>query len=124
MKMQLTIYGLIFLLGITIGGGALWYIMDDIVDKAKLEAEQKFNDLLNQEKSKFTVKINDLQNSKEQLELLVSVTQNNIDSLNTAISKRNKELDKIKKDYNDKMSEIDGMSHNELTTFFSNRYRY
>lgn len=124
MKVQLTIYGLIFLLGIIIGGGVLWYIMDDIVDKAKLEAEQKFDNLLNQEKSKFTVEINNLQNSKEQLELLVNVTQNSIDSLNTAIFKRNKELDKIKKDYNDKMSEIDGMSHNELTTFFSNRYRY
>jgi len=124
MKGHLTIYSLIFLLGITIGGGILWYIMDDIVDKAKLEAEQKFDDLLNQEKSKFTTEIINLQNSKDQLKLLVNLTQNKIDSLNTTIFKRNKELDKIKKDYNDKVSKIDGMSHNELTTFFSNRYRY
>ena len=124
MKMQLTIYGLIFLLGIIIGGGVLWYVMDDIVDKAELKAEQKFNDLLNQEKSKFTTEITNLQNSKEQLELLTNSIQNKVDSLNITISKRNKELDKIKKDYNDKVSKIDGMSHNELTTFFSNRYRY
>ena len=124
MKGHLTIYSLIFLLGITIGGGILWYIMDDIVDKAKLEAEQKFDDLLNQEKSKFTTEIINLQNSKDQLKLLVNLTQNKIDSLNTTIFKRNKELDKIKKDYNDKVSKINGMSHNELTTFFSNRYRY
>jgi len=124
MKTQLTIYGLIFILGIVIGSGLIWYIMDDIVDKAKLEAEQKFNDLLNQEKSKFTIEIDSLQNSKEQLELLVNTTQNKVDSLNITISNRNKELDKIKQDYNDKISKIDGMSHNELTTFFSNRYKY
>jgi len=124
MKAQLTIYGLIFILGIVIGSGLIWYIMDDIVDEAKLEAEQKFNDLLNQEKSKFTIEIDSLQNSKEQLELLVNTTQNKVDSLNITISNRNKELDKIKQDYNDKISKIDGMSHNELTTFFSNRYKY
>ena len=124
MKLRLTIYGLIFFMGILIGGGVVWYIVNDFVNKAKLEAEQKFNDLLNQEKSKYTNEITDLQDSKEQLELLVNSTQNKVDSLNTTISRRNKELDRLKKDYNDKISKIDGMSHNELTTFFSNRYKY
>ena len=124
MKFQLTIYGLIFLLGILIGGGVVWYIVNDFVNKAKIEAEQKFNDLLDQEKSKYSTKLLNLESSKEELELLVNSTQNEIDSLNFAISTRTKELNRLKKDYNDKVSKINGISHNELTTFFSNRYGY
>ena len=124
MKFQLTIYGLIFLLGMLIGGGIIWFIVNDFVNKAKIEAEQKFNDLLDQEKSKYSTKLLNLESSKEELELLVNSTQNEIDSLNFAISTRTKELNRLKKDYNDKVSKINCMSHNELTTFFSNRYGY
>ena len=106
MKFQLTIYGLIFLLGILIGGGVVWYIVNDFVNKAKIEAEQKFNDLLDQEKSKYSTKLLNLESSKEELELLVNLTQNEIDSLNFAISTRTKELNRLKKDYNDKVSKL------------------
>ena len=124
MKQYFITYGLIFLLGIIIGGSITWYIVDDFIDRAKLEAEQKFNDLLFQEKSKYLTEFSNLKSSKEKLKNLTNLTQSKIDSLTTTINNRTRELDKLKKDYNDKVSKIDDMSHNELTTFFSNRYGY
>jgi len=124
MKQQLIIYGLILVLGVVIGGGVVWYLVDEYAQEAEIRAEEKFNDLLEQEKSKYTVELTNLQTAKEELEELVITTQTQVDSLNTSISNRTKELNRLRKKYNDKVSEINGMSYNELTTFFSNRYGY
>jgi len=124
MESKLVIYGVVLLLGTVIGASATWYVASDFINKAEIKAEQKFNTLLEQEKSKYSIKIMDLESTQEELKLLASSTQNEIDSLNSAISTRTKELNRLKKDYNDKVSKINGMSHNELTTFFSNRYGY
>ncbi len=124
MKEQLIIYGLVLALGVVIGGGVVWYLVDEYAQEAEIRAEEKFNDLLEQEKSKYTVELANLQTAKERLEELVITTQTQVDSLNTSISNRTKELNRLRKKYNDKVSEINGMSYNELTTFFSNRYGY
>ena len=116
----LVIVGLV--LGLLVGGGITWYLVQDFANNAVVEAELHFNDLLETEKGKFNEELASLENTKEGLELTLTTTQGKVDSLNTTIKNRGKELKKIKRKYNEKISSIDGMSHNELTEFFANRY--
>ncbi len=109
-------------LGLLIGGGITWYLVQDFANNAVVEAELHFNNLLETEKSKFNEELTSLENTKEGLESTLTTTQGKVDSLNTTIENRGKELKKIKRKYNEKISSIDGMSHNELTEFFAKRY--
>jgi peptidoglycan hydrolase CwlO-like protein len=109
-------------LGLLIGGGITWYLVQDFANNAVVEAELRFNDLLETEKSKFNEELTSLGNTKEDLESTLTATQGKVDSLNTTIENRGKELKRIKRKYNEKISSIDGMSHNELTEFFAKRY--
>lgn len=110
------------LMGLAIGSSVTWYLTSDFVNNAVVEAELHFNNLLEKEQAKFSKEIDVLTELKENLELTLISTETIVDSLNTTISTRNKELNRIKKKYNDQMSSIDGMSHNELTEFFTKRY--
>lgn len=110
------------LIGLVIGSSITWYLTSDFVNKAVVETELKFNELLETEKSKYQNELGVLTELKENLEFTLISTEIAVDSLNTAISTRNKELDKIRKKYVKQMSDIDGMSHNELTDFFAERY--
>jgi peptidoglycan hydrolase CwlO-like protein len=116
----LVIVGLV--LGLLVGGGITWYLVQDFANNAVVEAELHFNDLLETEKGKFNEELVSLENTKEGLESTLATTQGKVDSLNTTIENRGKELKKIKRKYNEKISSIDGMSHNELTEFFAKRY--
>ena len=109
-------------IGLLIGGALTWYLTRDFANQAIIEAELKFNELLEAEKSKYQNELGTLIELTENLELTLTSTENTIDSLNTTISTRNNELDKIKQEYAEQMSDIDGMSHNELTNFFTKRY--
>lgn len=110
------------IIGLVIGSGITWYLTNDFVGNAVIEAELKFNELLEVEKSKYQNELNQVARLQENLEYNLASAELAIDSLNTTISTRNKELNRIKKKYNDQMSSINGMSHNELTEFFAKRY--
>lgn len=110
------------LIGLVIGSSITWYLTSDFVNKAVVEAELKFNELLETEKSKYQNELGQVTRIQENLKYNLASAELAIDSLNTTISTRSKELDKIRKKYVKQMSDIDGMSHNELTDFFAERY--
>ena len=110
------------LIGLVIGSSITWYLTSDFVNKAVVEAELKFNELLETEKSKYQNELGQVTRIQENLKYNLASAELAIDSLNTTISTRSKELDKIRKKYAEQMSNIDGMSHNELTDFFAERY--
>jgi septal ring factor EnvC (AmiA/AmiB activator) len=112
----------IFITGLAIGGLVVWGLTNHMVENAVEEAENKFENFLSEEKEKLQSKLDDSQRLKDELEKSLSETQTKVDSLNTAILNRNNELNKIKKEYDKKLSSIDNMSHNELSDFFANRY--
>jgi predicted nucleic acid-binding Zn-ribbon protein len=122
MKNNVVSIGLGIIIGVVIGVGLTWYMTNDLATQAVIEAELKFNELLEAEKSKYQNELGALTELKENLEFTLTSTEVTIDSLNTTISTRSKELDKIRKKYAEQMSDIDGMSHNELTNFFAKRY--
>jgi len=117
-----TLLGISLLIGMVIGGLGVWGLYRDQVRKAEEKAEERFYELLNETKFKYETQITTLQNLKSNLETTVSSTNLAVDSLNKAISTRNWELNRLKKEYNEKVSTIDGMSNNGLTTFFTDRY--
>lgn len=110
------------LIGLAIGSSITWYLTSDFVGNAVVEAELKFNELLEAEKSKYQNEIDNITRIQENLEYNLASAEIAIDSLNTTISTRSQELNRIKKKYNDQISSINGMSHNELTEFFAKRY--
>ena len=122
MKNSVIPAGLGVIMGLVVGIGLTWYMTSDLVTQATSEAEIKFNELLESEKTKFSEKIGTLTELKENLEYTLISTETIVDSLNTTISTRSKELNQIKKKYAEQISSIDGMSHNELTDFFTERY--
>jgi len=124
MKNSVVFVGLGIIMGLVAGAGLTWYMTSDLVTQATAEAEIRFNELLESEKAKFSEEIGTLTELKENLEYTLISTETIVDSLNTTISTRNKEINQIKRKYAEQISSIDGMSHNELTNFFSNRYNY
>lgn len=124
MKNSVVFVGLGIIMGLVAGAGLTWYMTSDLVTQAAAEAEIRFNELLESEKAKFSEEIGTLTELKENLEYTLISTETIVDSLNTTISTRNKEINQIKRKYAEQISSIDGMSHNELTNFFSNRYNY
>ena len=110
------------IIGLSIGSGITWYLTSDFVNNAVVEAELKFNELLEVEKLKYQNKITQVTKIQENLEYNLASAELVIDSLNTTISTRSNELNKIKRKYAEQISSIDGMSHNELTDFFAKRY--
>jgi len=124
MKNSVVSVGLGVIMGLVAGIGLTWYMTSDLVTQATTEAELRFNQLLEEEKAKFSEEIGAITELKENLEYTLISTETIVDSLNTTISTRSKELNQIKKKYAEQISSIDGMSHNELTNFFSNRYNH
>tara|TARA_B100001093_G_C26711054_1_gene963421 strand:- start:523 stop:897 length:375 start_codon:yes stop_codon:yes gene_type:complete len=122
MKSGIILGGVGLIIGLTIGVGITWYFTNDFTTQAIVEAELRFNQLLEEEKAKFSEEIGAITELKENLESTLVSTETAIDSLNTTIHTRSKELNQIKRKYNEKISSIDGMSHNDLTNFFSKRY--
>lgn len=110
------------LIGLAIGSSVTWYLTSDFVTNATIEAELKFNELLEAEKLKYQNKMDDITRIQENLKYNLASAEIAIDSLNTTISTRSKELNRIKRKYAQQLSNIDGMSHNELTNFFTERY--
>jgi len=94
----------------------------NFVDKAVMAAEERFDSLLEEEKDKLQDKVDDATKLKERLEVTLVETESKVDSLNTTIQNRNKQIDKLKKDYDKTLNGIDNMSHNELSDFFAKRY--
>ena len=122
MKNNVISIGLGIVMGLVAGVGLTWYITKDLTTQAVIDAEIKFNELLEREKSKYQGKLDRITFVKDNLEYTLTSTEIIIDSLNTTINNRSKELNRIKRKYAQQLSNIDGMSHNELTNFLTERY--
>lgn len=114
--------GLGIIIGLVVGVGLTWYMTSDLITQATTEAEIRFNELLEIEKAKHEGELDKIAKIQENLEYNLTSTEMVVDSLNTTILTRSKELNKIKRKYAQQISSIDGMSHNELTDFFTERY--
>lgn len=121
-NISLITLGIGILLGLITGGAVVWSMTSNFVDNAVKQAEERFEGLLQDEKDKLQEKVDDATRLKERLEATLIETEFKVDSLNTTIENRNKELIKIKRNYDKKVSSIDNMSHNELSDFFAERY--
>ena len=122
MKNNVVSMGLGIIIGLVVGVGLTWYMTNDLTTQAVIEAELKFNELLEAEKSKYQSELSQVTRIQQNLEYNLTSAELAIDSLNTTISTRSNELNKIRKQYAKQMSDIDGMSHNELANFFTKRY--
>ena len=122
MKNNVISIGLGIVIGLVAGIGLTWYMTKDLTTQAVIDAEVRFNELLKTEKSKYQGKLDRITFVKDNLEHTLTSTEVVIDSLNTTIDNRSKELNRIKRKYAQQLSNIDGMSHNELTDFFAKRY--
>jgi len=121
-NVRLISLGVGLLIGGILGGVAVWSMTKNFVDKAVMAAEERFDSLLKEEKDKLQDKVDDATKLKERLEVTLVETESKVDSLNTTIQNRNKQIDKLKKDYDKTLNGIDNMSHNELSDFFAKRY--
>lgn len=110
-------------IGLLVGGVITWCLIIDSANQAVVNAELKFNELLEEEKTKLSGEISTLKKSKEDLEAILGDTKQIVDSLNASIISRNKDLEQLKDKYDDQISSIYSMSHNELADFFANRYK-
>jgi uncharacterized lipoprotein YehR (DUF1307 family) len=123
MKNNIIPIGLGLIMGLVIGIGLTWHMTGDFITQSSIEAELKFNELLETEKSKYKTELDKISTIQKNLEGDLNFAEIAIDSLNTTINTRSKELNKIKREYAKQISSINGMSHNELTDFFSKRYK-
>lgn len=122
MKNNVISIGLGIIIGLVIGIGLTWYITNDFTTQAVIDAELRFNQLLEEEKAKYKDELGKVTQIQENLEYNLASAEIAIDSLNTTINTRSKQLNQIKRKYAKKLSDIDSMSHNELTDFFTKRY--
>jgi len=122
MKNNVVSVGLGIIIGLIIGIGLTWYITNDFTTQAVIDAELRFNQLLEEEKAKYKDELGKVTQIQENLEHNLASAEIAIDSLNTTINTRSKQLNQIKRKYAKKLSDIDSMSHNELTDFFTKRY--
>ena len=91
-------------------------------NRAVAAAEERFDSLLEEEKEKLQDKVDDANKLKDRLEITLNETESKVDSLNTTIQNRNKQLADLKKDYDKTIDNISSMSHNQLSDFFAKRY--
>jgi uncharacterized coiled-coil protein SlyX len=124
MKNNVISIGLGTIIGLVIGIGLTWYTINDSITQATIDAELRFNQLLEEEKIKYQGELGEITKIQENLEYNLTFAEMAIDSLNTTINARSKQLNQIKRKYAKKLSDIDSMSHNELTDFFTKRYSY
>ena len=121
-NIRLISLGIGLLIGSILGGVAVWSMTKNFVDKAVMAAEERFDSLLEEEKEKLQGKVDDANKLKERLEVTLNETESKVDSLNTTIQNRNKQLADLKKNYDKTIDNISSMSHNELSDFFAKRY--
>ena len=121
-NVRLISLGIGILIGGILGGVAVWSMTKNFVDRAVAASEERFDSLLEEEKEKLQDKVDDANKLKDRLEITLNETESKVDSLNTTIQNRNKQINKLKKDYDKTLNGIDNMSHNELSDFFAKRY--
>jgi len=121
-NVRLISLGIGLLIGGILGGVAVWSMTKNFVDRAVTAAEERFEGLLQDEKDKLQDKVDDATRLKERLEATLIETESKVDSLNTTIQNRNKQLADLKKDYDKTIDNISSMSHNQLSDFFAKRY--
>jgi chromosome segregation ATPase len=121
-NVRLISLGIGLLIGGILGGVAVWSMTKNFVDRAVAASEERFDSLLEEEKEKLQDKVDDANKLKERLEVTLNETESKVDSLNTTIQNRNKQLADLKDDYDKTLDNISDMSHNQLSDFFAKRY--
>jgi len=121
-NVRLISLGIGLLIGGILGGVAVWSMTKNFVDRAVAAAEERFDSLLEEEKEKLQDKVDDANKLKDRLEVTLNETESKVDSLNTTIQNRNKQLADLKDDYDKTLDNISDMSHNQLSDFFAKRY--
>jgi len=71
---------------------------------------------------KYQNELDSLQLVRDSLNQEVTIANSKTDSLKVSIAIRNRELNKLRKKYNETVANIDSMSNDELSEFFANRY--
>jgi len=121
-NIRLISLGIGLLIGGILGGVAVWSMTKNFVDRAVAAAEERFDSLIEEEKEKLQDKVDDANKLKDRLEITLNETESKVDSLNTTIQNRNKQLTDLKDDYDKTLDNISNMSHNQLSDFFAKRY--
>jgi cell division protein FtsB len=79
--------------------------------------------LVDENNKKYQNELDSLNLLRDSLEKEIIVAEFKSDSLRNSISARNKELNKLRKQYNETIATIDSMSNDKLVEFLTNRYK-
>jgi predicted nucleic acid-binding Zn-ribbon protein len=79
--------------------------------------------LVDENNKKYQNELDSLNLLRDSLEKEIIVAEFKSDSLRNSISARNKELNKLRKQYNETIAAIDSMSNDKLVEFLTNRYK-
>ena len=79
--------------------------------------------LIKENNQKYQNELNSLHLLTDSLNQEVITANSKTDSLRTSISIRNRELNKLRKKYNETVATIDSMSNDELAKFLTDRYK-
>ena len=86
------------------------------------QSNQEYQIRIDKNRDMYNQQLENLQSYKDSIESKIIQYETKVDSLNTSISDRNKAIDNLKQEYDEKIDSITSMSHHELIKFFSNRY--
>ncbi len=78
--------------------------------------------LIKENNQKYQNELNSLHLLTDSLNQEIITANSKTDSLKVSIAIRNRELNKLRKKYNETVANIDSMSNDELSEFFANRY--
>jgi len=94
------------------------YMYIDLIHKDCIDCSV----LVDENNRKYQNELDSLQLVRDSLNQEVTIANSKTDSLKVSITIRNRELNKLRKKYNETVANIDSMSNDELSEFFANRY--
>lgn len=108
------------ILGILLAIG-IWYYIATRPPKINQETTEK-NEVLQKSIDSLLLKNKDLEARTIELEKKVDEQNAKVEKNNAQIQKNLTELDKIKKQYNEKINAVDNYTPSDIDSFFTNRY--
>lgn len=94
--------------------GALYYY--------NFYTESEYEDKYRKAVEQYTKKIDSLKAFNESLDSVVDSLENNLNVADSLISVQDKEIDQLNEDLDEEINNVDLLGHDELTSFFTNRY--
>ena len=95
------------------------YVFIDLTRPKCIDCET----LIKENNQKYQNELNSLYLLTDSLNQEVTIANSKTDSLRVSISIRNRELNKLRKKYNETVATIDSMSNDELAKFLTDRYK-